>query len=260
MITEEQIIQKIRDIDAVLMTLRGKYHKQKPVREELAQHLHQAFQINPQLMVDLFWKYFEKPGDRSKLPDYSRPPYCIYIFSAITHTQNPHAIKLACQLLVHPKPTFQEASVSFLYDIKDPVVVPYLLKILASDDYDLVSKAAAALGNIGDPRAEPHLLALVDQYDTDETYREDRIEDEDSIIRFNAFCALCLLNTPEARKKILQSVFHDRDIAVQQRGIRYLVAEMPTEAAPYLAKLTNHSNMRIATMAKEYLKGLNPDN
>ncbi|MCA9931410.1 MAG: HEAT repeat domain-containing protein, partial [Anaerolineales bacterium] len=189
-------------------------------------------------------------------------------------------IEMACRLMVHPDHAYQEASARFLYDAKDPVAVPYLIEALQSDDYGVIRESALALGNIGDPRAEPHLLELVARYDNDETYSDDRLDDAYPIIRASAFTALCLLNSASARKKILESVFYDRDKAIQQRAIRYLIMEYPEEAMsyleelmvvqpdtifelistapeasiPHLKELVKHEDIEIALLAKKYLE------
>ena len=143
-------------------------------------------------------------------------------------------------MLVKTDNLYKEGSARLLGDIKDPVAVPYLIEALKSEDYSVVSESALSLGAIGDARAEPYLLEIVDRYNNDKIYYDDDPNDDMyPIIRSNVFNALCLLNTSEARQKILQSLFHDRDKGIQLRAIRYLVAEMPTEATPYLEELVN---------------------
>ncbi len=246
MITEEQISQKVNDTYVVLGLLRGKPHQQQLEHRKLTQFLQRLFQQDKQQMLDLFWQLF-----REERGDYEE------IFLAIIDVPSPEAIQLASQIMVESNDHLREEAARFLDDAKDPVAVPYLIKALKSEDYNVVSKSALALGNIGDPSAEPYLLAIVDKYNNDEVYRDDRTDDAYPIIRKNTFDALCLLNTTAARQKILQSLFHDRDISIQLRAIRYLVAEMPTEAIPYLEELSKHGNQEIARLAQHYLEKLN---
>ena len=258
MITEEEILQKIEDTWVVLKQYRAQYFKQKPFEDELLTFLLNAYQEDPQLMVNLFWKYFDSPKSISNSPESKKAPYVVYLFSAIVEYPDPLSIEMACQLLVHSDSSYDEDSARFLYDAKDPVAVPYLIEALKSDDYGVVREAALALGNIGDSRAEPHLLEIVEMYDNDEVYSDDRIDDAYPIIRYNTFIALCLLNTPAAQDKILQSIYYDRDRDIQERAIRHLVSEMPIEAVPYLEELSTQGDEHISNMARQYLKKLEP--
>jgi len=258
MITEKQILQKIEDTWSVLMQYRAQHIKQKPFEDKLLAFLLKVYQEDPQLMVNLFWKYFDLQKNNFHSSNDSKVPYVVYLFSAIVENPDPLSIEMACLLLVHPDSSYHEDSARFLYDAKMPIAVPYLIKALKSDDYGIVREAALALGNIGDPRAEPHLLEIVEMYDTDEVYSDDRIDDAYPIIRYNTFIALCLLNTPAAQGKILQSIYYDRDRGIQERAIRYLVSEMPTEAVPYLEELSNQDDESISSMVKKYLKDLKP--
>ena len=256
---EEQIFQTIDDFWAELMKFRGRYHLQKPIRDKLAQYLQKAFDDDPELLVELFWREFERPVEELQPNGYGQtPPYYINFNSAIFSKINPYGIELACQLLQHSRSTLKEDCARYLYGAKDPIAIPYLVEALKSHDYGIVREAALALGNIGDPKAEPYLLDLVDKYDNDEIYSEDRIDNAYLIIRSSAFNALCLLNTLGAQRKILETLFYDRDISFQERAIRHLVSEMPEQATPYLEQLTRHENQRIATVAQEFLKQLNP--
>ncbi len=279
MITEEEVLAKIRNVYSVLMQYRGQYQKQKPFRDELAQYLQSAYEENADLLVGLFWKDFEGILAQSDIPNFSNVPYCVELFSAITNSPSSQGIKLACQLMIHSNRSYQEDSARFLYEARDPVAVPYLIEGLNSDDYGVVRESALALGNIGDDRAEPYLVELITKYDNNATYSEDRLDDVYPIIRASAFTALCLLNSVGARKKILESIFIDRDKSIQQRAIRHLIMEMPDEAMPYmeelittqpdtishlvssapgssitfLEKLLEHEDSEIALLAKKYL-------
>lgn len=261
MSTEERIYQVIDDYWAELMKFRGRYHLQKPIRDKLAQYFQKAFDDDPQLLVKLFWRDFERPEIELQPNSYGHiPPYYHYFILAILNKPNPYGTELACQLLRHPKQERHEDCARYLYDAKDPIAIPYLVEALKSADYGIVREAALALGNIGDPKAEPYLLDLVDKYDNDEVYSEDRIDNAYLIIRSSAFNALCLLNSPGAQRKILETLFYDRDISIQERAIRHLVSAMPEQAIPYLEQLTKHKNQRIATVAQEFLEQLNsPD-
>ena len=252
--TEEQIFQTIDDFWAELMKFRGRYHLQKPIKDKLAQFLQKAFDDDPQLLVKLFWMDFERSEIELQPNNYGQiPPYYHYFILAILNKPNPYGTELACQMLRHPKQERHEDCARYLYDAKDPIAIPCLIEALKSDDYGIVREAALALGNIGDPKAEPYLLDLVDKYDNDEVYREDRIDDAYLIIRSSAFNALCLLNSPGAQRKILETLFYDRDISIQERAIRHLVLNMSEQAIPYLEQLTGHSNQRIAKVAQEFL-------
>ena len=279
MITEEEILQKIEDTWVVLKQYRAQYFKQKPFEDELLTFLLDAYQEDPQLMVNLFWKYFDSPKSISNSPESKKAPYVVYLFSAIVEYPDPLSIEMACQLLVHSDSSYDEDSARFLYDAKDPVAVPYLIEALKSDDYGVVREAALALGNIGDSRAEPHLLEIVEMYDNDEVYSDDRIDDAYPIIRYNTFIALCLLNTPTSNEKIIESVFGDRDKGIQQQALRHLiivkpdvampyieelmitqpetisslVSRVPGASIPYFEKLLEHEDLKIVLLAKKYL-------
>jgi HEAT repeat protein len=233
MITEEEVLEKVNDIYAILVQFRGDYQKQKPFRDELAQYLHSAYRENPELIVELFWRDFEGKIDRSNHP----APYCVHLFSAITETPNSLGIELACQLMIHEDHSYQEDSARFLYEAKDPVAVPFLIEGLNSHDYGVVRESALALGNIGDLRAESYLLELVTKYDSEEAYSEGRLDDAFPIIRASAFTALCLLNSTAANEKIIESVFGDRDNGIQQRALRHLIIDKPDVAMPYIEEL-----------------------
>lgn len=233
MITEEEVLEKINDIYAILGQFRGKYQQQKPFRDELAQYLQAAYRENPKLIVELFWRDFEGKIDRSN----HSAPYCVHLFSAITESPNSIGIELACQLMIHEDHSYQEDSARFLYDAEDPVAVPFLIEGLNSHDYGVVRESALALGNIGDLRAESYLLDLVTKYDSDEAYSEDRLDDAYPIIRASAFTALCLLNSTNANEKIIESIFGDRDNGIQQRALRHLIIVKPDVAMPYIEKL-----------------------
>jgi HEAT repeat protein len=249
MFTEEQISQKVDETYKLMGKFRGNPQRQRLEHRKLTEYLNGLFQQDTDGMLDLFWQLFRE--ERGVYEE---------IFLAIIDVPCPEAIRLASQIMVESNEHLREEAAKFLYDVKDPETLPYLIEALKSKDYNVVSKSVLALGNIGDSRAEPYLLEIVDRYNTDEAYSDDRIDDAYPIIRSNTFDALCLLNTPSSRQKILQSLFHDRDIGIQQRAIRYLVAEMPMEAPPYLEELCKHSNEEIATLAKDYLAELSRKN
>lgn len=237
MVTEEQILREINNTNTILMEFRGNYEKQRPIGEQLARFLQKVFQEAPQFMVDLFWKYFEQSANDA---DVEKLPYADLLFT-IMGKPNPYGIDIACKLLVRPRqPNLylpKEDCARYLYDAKDSVAIPYLIQALDSDEYEVVREAAVALGNIGDPIVEPYLLSLVDKYDNDQVYRDDRLDDAYPIIRAYTFDALCLLNTPAAQQKILQSIFYDRDPGIQERATRFLIVKLPDRALFYLEKL-----------------------
>ncbi len=243
MITEEQISQKVNDTYKLLGSLRGNPVQQQLEHRKLTQYLHKLFQQDKAKVLDIFWKFFREESG-----------YYEELFLGIIDIPSPEAIQLARQIMVESDDFLREEAAQFLGDSKDPTAVPELLEGLKSEEYSVVAKSALALGNIGDSRAEPFLLEIVDKYDNDEAYSDNRLEDV--IIRRNVFNALCLLNTPGAWQKILQSLYHDRDTSIQLRAIRYLVAEMPGEAVPYLKELSKNNNEEVATLAKGFLEKL----
>jgi HEAT repeat protein len=247
MITEAMILHKVEDTYALLGTLRGNPEQQRLEHRKLTQQLQKLFQKDRQRVLDIFWQLFREERG-----------YYEELFLAIIDTLSPEAIQLARQILLESNEYLREEAARFLGDSKVPTAVPELIEALKSEDYNVVTKSALALGEIGDSRAEPYLLEIVDKYDSDEVYSDDRLDDAYPIIRHNAFNALCLLNTSAAQQKIMQSLFHDRDIGIQLRAIRYLVAETPMEAIPYLEKLSQNSNEEVATLAKDFLEELDP--
>lgn len=259
MTIEEEIIQVLKKHYEKIISLRGNRKKQEQEEKNLALLLQATFQKNPQLILNLFWKSYKEWIQLPEQERHKSPRYSDKLLWTIIDTSSAEAVDIACQIMIESEDFYKEEAARFLGDSKNPKAVPYLIEALKSDDYNVVSKSALALGEIGDSRAEPYLLEIVEKYNNDEVYSDDRLDDSYPIIRYNTFNALCLLNTPAARRKILQSLFHDRDIGIQQRAIRYLVAEMQMEAAPYLEKLSKSNNEEIATLARNYLEKLDPN-
>ncbi|MCA9932402.1 MAG: HEAT repeat domain-containing protein [Ardenticatenaceae bacterium] len=259
MTVEEEIIHILKTHYEKMISLRGNRKEQEQENKKTNMFLKTTFQKNPQLILNLFWKSYKTWIQLPEQERHKSPRYSDKLLWTIIDTPTKEAIDTACQIMIESEDLYKETVARFLGDSKNPKAVPYLIEALKSDDYNVVSKSALALGDIGDSRAEPYLLEIVDKYNNDEVYSDGRIDDSYPIIRYNTFNALCLLNTPAARKKILQSLFHDRDIGIQQRAIRYLVAEMQMEAVPYLEKLSESNHEEIATLARNYLEKLDPN-
>ena len=268
MLTEEHISQKVEEAHEKALLLRGQLDQQRLEARKLTEYIHQLFQQDRNAMVDLFWELF-----RSR-----RGPYEA-IFWGIVDQHTPESIRLASHIMAEPENHLQDQAAVVLYKAKDPYAVPYLIKALEYKDYNTVSRSAVALGHIGDIKAEPYLIEIVDKYNADWVYDDGRIDDAYPIIRANTFNALCMLNTPAAQAKILEAVFHDRDIQIQQRAVRHLtglkekaipylekllttqpnmidhlIRALPEHSIPYLKEMSNNGNSNIAALAKEYLE------
>lgn len=241
---EEQILHKIKQTG---------YETEEV--DELNHYIHTAFQQSPNSVSNLFWKLFHEYHEHPKQYNWKEPLYFERIFWGIISQPTIESIKLTNQIMAEPYNHLQEHAAVFLGEAKSPLSVPYLINALKSDDYNIVSRSAIALGEIGDTRAMAPLLKIVEDYNADWVYDDDRIDDAYPIIRSNAFTALCMLNTPEAQQKILESL-DDRDLGIQGQAIWYLSTKMPEVARQYLKDLSKHHNDYIASRAKECLQQL----
>ena len=259
MIEEEEIIRTLKNYREKAISFHNNSRKQKQLDIKRDRFLQKIFQQDPQLIVNLFWNYYEKWMQFSEQERYNIHRYSDELFWAIIASIDQEAIEVTSKIMLKSNDLYKEEAARFLGDTREAIAVPYLIEGLKSEDYRVVSESALALGSIGDLRAESHLLEIVDRYDNDEAYSDAPQDNTHHIIRYNTFIGLCLLNTSAARQKILQSLMHDRDTRIQLRAIRYLVAETPKEATAYLEELSKSNNDDVSTLAKEFLEELNPN-
>lgn len=156
-------------------------------------------------------------------------------------------------MLLEDNNQLKETAAYYLYESNSEFAVPYLIQALNSEDYNVVSKSALALGNIGDSRAENALINLVEKYNNELAYSDDRIDDSKTIIRHNVFNSLCLLNTEKTKAKIYESLYDDFSLQIQLRAIRFLYKDQPKDIKQRLIQLTNHTNSEVSTLAQNYL-------
>lgn len=214
--------------------------------DRLLTKLNQLFLENEQDTIDYFWELF-----KSNSGDYER------IFLGITRSYTQNAIKVASEILLENNNQLKETAAYYLYDSNSEFAVPYLIQALNSEDYNVVSNSALALGNIGDSRAEDALIKLVDKYNNDLTYSDRQLDEGPPVIRQNVFNALCLLKTEKAKIKIYESLFDDRSLQIQLRAIRFLHTDQPEDTKQILNQLINHAQPEVSTLAQNYLEELN---
>ncbi|MFK7802938.1 MAG: HEAT repeat domain-containing protein [Anaerolineae bacterium] len=229
------------------------------------------YQKAPKGMIELFWRLHENwlaiPEEKRWHSGNQRD--ADHIHRAIVNAsayEDPIAIDFANQLMIHWNELYKEDTAMFLAKAENTSSVPFLIEALKADDYAVVRKVGYALGAIKDKRAEKPIIEIVDRYDIDWVYSDDenktllfdgREDFECAVIRENLFSALCLLNTPKARKKVLATAMGDRELRIQMRCLRFLIREAADLAPTYLSQLVDSPIEEVAQFAKENLEKLN---
>lgn len=236
-----------------LKQLRGEIEAQNRAFDNQIASLHEKFLKHPQTFTNLFWEKYNNWLNLSINERRKSPRYCDELFWAITKEVSFNATKLACEILGKKDSLLKTDAIEYLHNAMDPTSVPALINLLYSEDYDIASKAALALGELGDTRAESHLIQIVDKYNTESAYSKDRLDDTYPIIRSSAFDALRFLRTDNATKKVYESLYHDFDVEIQLKAIRHLVEQRPDNLSQVLINLSENKNSQVSNLARSFL-------
>lgn len=224
------------------------------------------FQNYPEEIIDLFWSEYNdwiaRLGNDPRVQ--IRYANCLHgvILGSPPNTDQA-VIDFASQLMVQPKDLFKEDTARYLKKVKACSAVPYLIQALETGDYSVVNESGYALAAIQDERAEDPIINIIKRYDVDLIYHdEDKLEFFDNradyecvIIRHNLFNALCLMKTPKAHQKVIDTVLKgDRSYAIVERGMRYIASLPKDDAEAIFYQLLDSPSKKVREFATENLE------